>query len=135
MPQQNQGPGASEPRERSELEDALGAQPGAEDDDIALLGDVESVDEVDMSQESWAPGEPAPGLAADEVLSVHPLTAREPSADVLDVGGEDLELPVPDEDEQAEAVLEEDDPGRALHRTALVGDLEIRYEELDPGIE
>jgi hypothetical protein len=32
-------------------------------------------------------------------------------------------------------VLEEDDPGRALHRTALVGDLEIRYEELDPGIE
>lgn len=58
------------------------AQDGAE---IELLGDHEPVDVVDVIDESWAPGEPPPGLPGDEVLHIHPLTGHEPAADELEV--------------------------------------------------
>ncbi len=109
-----------------------------ENGEIALLGDGDTIDEVDTIEESWAPGEPSPGLAADEVLQVHSLRAREPSADELEVAEDDArELPAPDDedplvDEQkdVEQALDE-----ALHRSQLDRDLEIRYEEFDAGLE
>jgi hypothetical protein len=55
------------------------------DAEIELLGDHEPVDVVDVVDESWAPGEPPPGVPGDEVLSVHPLTEREPPAEELDM--------------------------------------------------
>lgn len=108
-----------------------------ESGEIALLGDEEMIDEVDTIEESWAPGEPSPGLPADEVLQVHSLSAREPSADELDIAEDARELPAPDDedsldDEQkgVEQALDE-----ALHRAQLDRDLEIRYEEFDAGLE
>jgi len=70
-----------------------------EDTEIELLGDHEPVDVVDVVDEAWAPGQPPPGVPGDEVLHVHPLTEREPSADELDlneVARDDLAL-APDE--------------------------------------
>jgi hypothetical protein len=78
----------------------------------------------------------APGVA-DEVLQVHSLRAREPSADELDVAEDGRDLPAPgdedsfdDEQKGVEQALDE-----ALHRTQLDRDLEIRYEEFDAGLE
>lgn len=117
--------GAGEETSGSESRDA---DEGAE---IELLGDGEPVDEVDPVEETWAPGEPPPGVPIDEVLHVHPLTAAEPSADLLDVPEDDLELPVPEDDEQLETRAETGDELRG--RTVLGGhDLETRHEELDP---
>jgi hypothetical protein len=70
-----------------------------EDAEIELLGDVEPVDVVDVVDESWAPGQPPPGVPGDEVLHVHELTEREVPADELEVGDrahDDLAL-APDE--------------------------------------
>lgn len=105
--------------------------------EIALLGDHETIDEVDTIEESWAPGEPSPGLPADEVLRVHPLSAREPSADELDVGADARELPAPDDEDSLEGEQEEIEPvlDQALDRSQLDRDLEIRYEEFDAGRE
>ena len=76
-----------------------------EDTEIELLGEHEPVDVVDAVDESWAPGQPSPGVAGDEVLHVHPLLEREPSADELDlseVARDDLAL-APDELFEGEA--------------------------------
>jgi len=56
-----------------------------EDAEIELLADGDRLDEVDAAEANWAPGEPPPGVPADEVLHVRPLTGAEPSADLLDV--------------------------------------------------
>jgi hypothetical protein len=56
-----------------------------EDAEIELLGDHEPVDVVDLVDESWAPGQPPPGVPGDEVLHVHRLTERESPADELDL--------------------------------------------------
>lgn len=57
-----------------------------EDAEIEVLGDDhEPVDVVDLVDESWAPGQPPPGVPGDEVLHVHRLTEGEPSADELDL--------------------------------------------------
>jgi hypothetical protein len=42
-------------------------------------------------------------------LHVHPLTATEPPADLLDFSEDDLELPVPEDDEQLETRAETGD--------------------------
>jgi hypothetical protein len=78
-----------------------------EDTEIELLGDDESVDVVDVVDESWAPGEPPPGVPGDEVLHVHPLTGRELPADELEVNdvAQDRLAVAPDEiveDEEVE---------------------------------
>lgn len=117
--------GAGEETSGSESRDA------GEDAEIELLGDGEPVDVVDSDEETWAPGEPPPGVPVDEILHVHPLTAAEPSADLLDVSEDDLELPVPEDDQLLETRAEIGDERRG--RTALGGpDLETRHEELDP---
>lgn len=70
-----------------------------EDAEIELLGNHEPVDVVDVVDESWAPGEPPPGIPGDEVLHVHPLTGSEPPAEELDISEgtrDDLAL-APDE--------------------------------------
>lgn len=41
------------------------------DIDVELLGDREPVDEVDLADEAWAPGQGRPGVPNDEVLHVH----------------------------------------------------------------
>jgi hypothetical protein len=69
------------------------------DQEIELLGDHEPVDEVDLVDERWAPGEPPPGVPGDEVLHVHLLTESEPPAEELDISErarDDLAL-APDE--------------------------------------
>jgi hypothetical protein len=135
MPEQSRGPGPARPSEESELEEASSARTAEDGEEVALLGDGEPVDEVDVAEERWAPGELPPGLPADEVLGVHTLTESEPPAEVLDVGVDDLELPVPAADEPPADALDEDDLDRALHRTTLPGDLETRYEEFDAGTD
>ena len=70
-----------------------------ENAEIELLGnDHEPVDVVDLVDESWAPGQRAPGVPADEVLHVHVLTEREPPADELDLNqiAQDRLAPAPD---------------------------------------
>jgi len=101
-----------------------------EDAEIELLGDGELLDEVEPDEETWSPGEPPPGVPADEVLDVHPLTEAEPSADLLDVSEDDLERPVPEDDVSAETPA---GMGGALQERTVLGghDLETRYEELD----
>ncbi len=127
------------PEEPQAERDELVPEGGEREDnaEIALLGDQETIDEVDAIEESWAPGEPSPGLSADEVLQVHSLSTREPSADQLDVAQDGRELPAPeddvgpdDEQKEVEQVLDE-----ALDRTQLDRDLESRYEEFDAGLE
>lgn len=56
-----------------------------EDAEIELIGDREPFDEVDVLDESWAPGQLPPGLPVEEVLHVHAYTEREPSADDIDL--------------------------------------------------
>jgi|GEM_PF-6716846 hypothetical protein len=59
-----------------------------EDAEIELIGDHEPFDEVDLADESWAPGQPPPGMPIEEVLHVHSLTEHEAPADELEVGEE-----------------------------------------------
>lgn len=59
-----------------------------EDAEIELIGEHEPFDEVDLADESWAPGQPPPGMPVEEVLHVHSLTEREAPADELEVGEE-----------------------------------------------
>jgi len=56
-----------------------------EDAEIELIGDREPFDEVDVVDESWAPGQPPPGMPIEEVLHVHSYMERERSVDDLDV--------------------------------------------------
>ena len=67
-----------------------------EDTEIELLtDDHEAVDVVDLADESWAPGQPTPGMPEDEVLHVHVLTEREQGAEELeldDTARDDLAL-------------------------------------------
>ena len=56
-----------------------------ENAEVELLGDAENVDEVDLVDENWAPGQLPPGVPVDEVLHIHSMMEREPSADELDV--------------------------------------------------
>jgi hypothetical protein len=65
------------------------------DVDIELLGDREPVDEVDLADESWAPGQGRPGVPNDEVLHVHADT------DPVEVAPDELDV-----DEMAHAELE-----------------------------
>ncbi|MFI5053816.1 MAG: hypothetical protein ACHQDE_05590 [Acidimicrobiia bacterium] len=81
---------------------AAESQTSGENGDVELTDTGEAIDTEDAVDEDWAPGEPPVGLATDEVLHVHVLTEREPSADELDVGDDALELPTPDEDEPLE---------------------------------
>lgn len=79
-----------------------------EDAEIELIGEHEPFDEVDLADESWAPGQPPPGMPVDEVLHVHSLTEREASADELEVDEEardDLDAASDEmfEDEEGEA--------------------------------
>ncbi len=56
------------------------------DVDIELLGDGETVDEVDLVDEAWAPGQGRPGVPNDEVLHVHADTdPTEVEPDEIDV--------------------------------------------------
>ena len=109
---------------------AAAATDDVEAGEIELLGDPENLDVVDELDERWAPGEPAPGIPADEVLTVHALTETELSADQLGIPDEAFDLPAPDGEvpvEQPEAASEE-----TRARTPLLGGtLEIRYEEFD----
>lgn len=41
------------------------------DTDVELLGEHDPVDEVDLVDEGWAPGQGRPGVPNDEVLHVH----------------------------------------------------------------
>ena len=56
-----------------------------EDAEIELLGGDGFLDEVDAVDEAWAPGQPPPGLPAEEVLHVHAWPEREVSPDDLDI--------------------------------------------------
>lgn len=70
-----------------------------EDAEIELLGEEGALDEVDVLDENWAPGQLPPGLPAEEVLHVHSWPDPELSADDLDIDDVDrdrLEL-APDE--------------------------------------
>ena len=56
-----------------------------EDAEIELLGEEGALDEVDVLDENWAPGQPAPGVPAEEVLHVHAWPDPGLSADDLDI--------------------------------------------------
>ncbi len=56
-----------------------------EDAEVELLGDADHIDEVDLVDENWAPGQPPPGVPVDEVLHIHSMMNPEPTADELDV--------------------------------------------------
>lgn len=105
--------------------------------EVALLGDGEPIDEVDEEEERRAPGEPPPGIPVEEQLSLRPIVAEEPVAEVLELVEEALELPVPDEeelprDEEAEAEERELDLEEDLGRGApSPSGIEVVYEELD----
>lgn len=70
------------------------------DIDVELLGDREPVDEVDVRDESWAPGQGRPGIPNDEVLHVHadtdPVEVEPDELDVDEAAHDDLAL-APDE--------------------------------------
>lgn len=76
------------------------------DVDVELLGEHEPVDQVDLVDANWAPGEGRPGVPADEVLHVHGEDdTAEVIADELEVdelAAEELE-PAPDELFEGEA--------------------------------
>ena len=136
MPRKREDSGAGYPERPEADEDSRAADGRASDEngEVELLDDGEPVDEADVIEESWAPGEPPVGFPADEVLRVRELTATEPSADLLDVSDDALDLPGPDEDESLED--QEEDLGQILRRTVLGGHhLETRYEELDSADE
>jgi hypothetical protein len=99
-------------------------------DEIELSSDEEV---VDARTTSWAPGEPAPGEPADEILYVHQLTETEPPADSLDIPDDGLELPLPDMAAEVEkAAGLETEIEAALTRTFLARhDLEARVERFD----
>jgi hypothetical protein len=102
---------------------------------VELRADGEPVTEVAGTEAGWAPGEQPIRLPADESLSVHPLTADEPDAELIDIGEDALELPAPDDDEPLEAEAAEIAEGD-IRRNVLRGhDLEVRYEGLDPGAD
>lgn len=104
MPRTRDDSGAGYPERPEADEDtsAAGGRASGENGEVELLDDGEPVDEVDVIEEGWAPGEPPVGFPADEVLRVRELTATEPSADLLDVSDDALDLPGPDEDESLE---------------------------------
>jgi hypothetical protein len=77
----------------------------SEDSEIELLGDHEPEDVVDVVDESWAPGEPPPGVPGEEVLHVRPLTEHEPPAD-------DLEISTAERDELGAGPRSETETGR-----------------------
>lgn len=56
-----------------------------EDAEVELLGDADHIDEVDLVDENWAPGQLPPGVPVDEVLHIHSMMNRAPTADELDV--------------------------------------------------
>ena len=134
MTHPSEDPAVGRTLDEPEEGDAFEVSDDVDQAETALLGDIESMDEVDTTDERWAPGEPSPDLPADEVLRVHTLSNHEPTADVLDVGCNDLELPVPDEDEPPHPAGEAA-PDDALHRTRLRRDPEVREERLDTGVE
>jgi hypothetical protein len=74
------------------------ADPSSDDATIELLGDAEQLDVVDDREEAWAPGEPPPGVPADEVLQIHVFGEAEPPADDLDLPEDAFDLPAPDDD-------------------------------------
>jgi hypothetical protein len=82
------------------------------DVDVELLGDRDHLDEVDLADESWAPGQGRPGVPNDEVLHIHAdsdpveLTADELELD--ETTHDDLELAA---DEFFEGEGESDDVG------------------------
>lgn len=56
-----------------------------ENAEVELLGDQESIDEVDVVDEMWAPGQPSPGMPADEVLHIRTFADGERPADELEL--------------------------------------------------
>ncbi len=62
-----------------------------EDAEIELLGSPDFLDEVDVIDANWAPGQPEPGMPAEEILHVHRWPAGEDSADDLDLDDTDRE--------------------------------------------
>ena len=62
-----------------------------EDAEIELLGTVDSLDEVDVLDANWAPGQPPPGVPAEEILHVHRWPEQEDSPDDLDLDDTDRE--------------------------------------------
>lgn len=79
-----------------------------DDAEIELLGDRDTLDEVDLLDESWAPGQPPPGMPADEVLHVHAQWD-------VETGADDLELDADVRDDLAAAPDEliEDEEGES----------------------
>jgi hypothetical protein len=73
-----------------------------EDAEIELLGSPDSLDEVDVLDANWAPGQPEPGVPAEEILHVHRWTEGEDSADDLDLDDTDRERLAPATDELIE---------------------------------
>ena len=70
-----------------------------ENAEVELLGEFGFLDEVDLVDESWAPGQPAPGMPADEVLHIQTFPDFEPQADELDLSeiAHDRLSPIPGE--------------------------------------
>jgi bifunctional DNase/RNase len=78
-----------------------------EGSEVELIGDQEPLDEVDLVDERWAPGQPPPGMPVEEVLHVHPSQDAEQSVDDLDLDADtrdDLAL-------AADEMLEDEDGG------------------------
>ena len=76
------------------------------DVDVELLGDADTVDEVDLVDEAWAPGQGRPGVPNDEVLHVHadtdPVELTADEIDVDETAQDDLAL-------AADELLEDED--------------------------
>lgn len=79
------------------------------DVDIELLGDGETIDEVDLVDEAWAPGQGRPGVPNDEVLHVHADT------DPVETDPDELDVDETAHDDLAPAageLIEDEDGGR-----------------------
>lgn len=76
------------------------------DVDIELLTDGEALDEVDLIDEAWAPGQGRPGVPNDEVLHVHadtdPVELEPDELDVDETAHDELAL-------AADELLEDED--------------------------
>ena len=89
-----------------------------EDAEIELLGSAETLDEVDLLDANWAPGQPPPGVPAEEVLHVHRWPERQDSADDLDLDDTERERLALAADELVADEADDEDTGTATGRGA-----------------
>ncbi len=81
----------------------------SEDAEIELLGSAEALDQVDLLDANWAPGQPPPGVPAEEILHVHRWPEREDSVDDLDLDDTERERLAPALDELVEDLEDVED--------------------------